>query len=365
MTKKRRNPFPGVTRTTDRHGNVRFRFRRGGVDCYLPGPYGSAEFRAAYEAGMAAKPIRSTARPGSLGWLIESYLASRKYADLAPASRASQRREFDWLRKIAGDLPFAQCRTRDVAALMDKKEGPQAANTVAKRLSVLFGYAQSLDLMHHNPARHVERRKIAGDGYHTATSDEVQRFRDRHPTGTKARLALELAINTGAARQDLGRLGWQNIAGGVISYTRQKTKVGAEVPILPELAEELRQVPRDRLLFLLTDEGHPFTTGGFGNKFRDWCDQAGLTGCTVHSFRKFAATRLAEAGATEFQIMAVLAHSSPKEAARYAKKAQRRTMAASAFALLPGADREQNLSNLRTGLDKLPVQHSERKDKNA
>ena len=47
---KRRNPFPGVSRVTDRHGEVRFRFRRKGFDTYLPGPYASAEFRAAYEA---------------------------------------------------------------------------------------------------------------------------------------------------------------------------------------------------------------------------------------------------------------------------------------------------------------------------
>lgn len=45
---RRRNPFPGVTRVTNRHGKVRWRFRRGGFTCYLPGPYASAEWRAAY-----------------------------------------------------------------------------------------------------------------------------------------------------------------------------------------------------------------------------------------------------------------------------------------------------------------------------
>jgi integrase len=362
---KRRNPFPGVTRTVDRHGTLRWRFRRGGVDCYLPGPYASAEFRAAYDAACKARPVRSAAKPGTLSWLIESYLASRKFSELAPASRASQRRQFDWLRQTAGHLPFAMCRTRDVAALMDRKDGPTAANTVAKRLSSLFAYAQSLDLMTHNPARHVERRKVTGDGYHTATEAEVAAYRARHPTGTRERLALELAINIGPARQDLCRLGWQNVAGATIRYARHKTKVEAELPILPELAAELRHVPRDRLLFLVTAEGRPFTVAGFGNAFRDWCDQAGLTRCTVHSFRKFAATRLAEAGASEFQIMAVLAHSTPKEAARYAKKASRKALGAGALALLPGAEREQDLSNPLVRLDKRAIQDTDRKPKNA
>ena len=50
---RRRSPFPGVSVATDRHGKRRFRLRRTirgrSIDCYLPGPYASAEFRVAYE----------------------------------------------------------------------------------------------------------------------------------------------------------------------------------------------------------------------------------------------------------------------------------------------------------------------------
>ena len=35
----------------------------------------------------------------------------------------------------------------------------------------------------------------------------------------------------------------------------------------------------------------------FGNKFREWCDEAGLRHCSAHGLRKAAATRLAEHGA--------------------------------------------------------------------
>ena len=47
--KRRRNPFPGVSTKPDRHGKLRHRLRRTikgrTVDVYLPGPYGSPEFR--------------------------------------------------------------------------------------------------------------------------------------------------------------------------------------------------------------------------------------------------------------------------------------------------------------------------------
>ena len=74
----RKNPFPGVTRIVDQHGKTRFRFRSKGFTGYLPGPYGSVAFRAAYDAAIegAKAPNRSTTPQGTLAWLIEQYLAS-------------------------------------------------------------------------------------------------------------------------------------------------------------------------------------------------------------------------------------------------------------------------------------------------
>ena len=46
-----------------------------------------------------------------------------------------------------------------------------------------------------NPARNVERIKYASTGYHS--QDEVEKFEQAHPIGTKARLALALLIYTG------------------------------------------------------------------------------------------------------------------------------------------------------------------------
>lgn len=358
---KRRNPFPGVNRITDRHGKVRWRFRRKGFSTYLPGPYASPAFRAAYEAALAEGPVKATAPRGTRSWLVESYLSSPKFAKLSPASRQGQRRQFDWLREVAGDLPFHRFEVRHVEALMAKKEGPHAANTVAKRLSSLFACAQRLGLMTHNPARHAERRKTGGDRYHTWTETEIEQFLARHPKGSKARLALLLILNTGAARQDVARLGWQNVTAGRIRYPRGKTKVEADLPILGALAAELRHVPRDRLIFLATDAGAAHTAAGFGNWFAARCAEAGLAHSSAHGLRKAGATRLAEAGASEHEIMAFLAHSSPREGATYTRKAQRSRLADAAFARLPGPKSEQNLSNLAERLDKATPQTTERK----
>ena len=197
-----------------------------------------------------------------------------------------------------------------------------------------------------NPARHAERLKTNPDGYHTWTEGEIQAFLECHGPGTKARLVL-LALNTGMSRQDLARVGWQHVSNGRIEYIRGKTGVLATLPILSELAEELNALPRDRLLFISQDrQDAPYTPESLGNWFRDQCKKANVPG-SLHGLRKTGATRLADAGAGDWEIASYLAHTDSMQAKTYTKKANRQRLADSGFAKLS----DQNVSNLPAGLD--------------
>lgn len=360
--KGRKNPFPGVTRVVDRHGKVRWRFRRKGrADLYLPGPYASAEFRAAFEAAIAGteKPApRTAATYGTIAWLIEQYLRSPKHLNLSDIRRKTIRRELDWLRKEAGQYPMARIATRHVEALMARKSGPTAANSVKKNVSMLFNFAIKHELadQKHNPARLADRRKQNPDGYHTWTEAEIGQFLAFHKPGSKPRLAALLMMNTGASRQDVIRLGWQNIEGERIRYRRHKTDIGGDYPVMPELAEELRQVPADRMLFITHSEGRPYKPESFGNWFKDQCKAAGLPHCSAHGLRKGQATRIADEGGSELEVMSFLAHKTPKEGATYTKKADRGRLTDAALSRVSGAKMEQTLSNQGDGLDKPTLQ---------
>jgi integrase len=80
----------------------------------------------------------------------------------------------------------------------------------------------------------------------------------------------------------------------------------------------------------MNERGKP---AGFGNWFRDRCDEAGLPQCAAHGLRKAAATILAERGATDCQLMAVFGWESAKEATKYTKAANRKRLAAAAMRL--------------------------------
>ncbi|MCW5729275.1 MAG: tyrosine-type recombinase/integrase [Alphaproteobacteria bacterium] len=92
-------------------------------------------------------------------------------------------------------------------------------------------------------------------------------------------------------------------------------------------------MPGENLTLLVTEYGRPYTAAGFGARFREWCDEAGLPARRgAHGLRKAAARRLAEAGASVHEIMAVTGHRTLGEIERYTRAADRRRLAEQAIA---------------------------------
>src|SRR5262249_49141687 len=150
------------------------------------------------------------------------------------------------------------------------------------------------------------------------------KYRERHAPGTKARLALELILQTGHARADAVRMGRQHVKNGKLSMRRQKTDVQFDIPLLPELVAELALHPKadskvELLPFLITEQGKPFTAAGFGNWFADRCGEAGVPG-RAHGLRKASAIRHALNGGTAFELMAWHGWKTIGEAQRYVEE---------------------------------------------
>ncbi len=187
-----------------------------------------------------------------------------------------------------------------------------------------------------NPAREVPYlRPNNPEGFHAWSIEEVQRFEARHPVGTKARLALALLLYTGVRRSDAVRLGRQMERGGSLCFRETKGQAqrvkDREIPILPELRSVLDATRSGHLNYITTAFGKPYTAPGFGNWFRRRCDEADLPHCTAHGLRKAGATIAADNGATEHQLMAMFGWDSPKQAALYTRKANRKRLAAEAM----------------------------------
>ena len=149
---------------------------------------------------------------------------------------------------------------------------------------------------------------------------------ERHPTGTKARLAVALFLYTGVRISDAVRLGPQLERDGALYFTEEKNRATKpkhrEIPILPLLRAELDASPPGHLAYLVTKWNRPHASPkAFANWFKRQCVAAGLPHCTAHGLRKAGATFAAEQGATEHQLMAIYGWNSPKQAARYTEAA--------------------------------------------
>jgi integrase len=128
------------------------------------------------------------------------------------------------------------------------------------------------------------------------------------------------------------RIGRQHIKAGVLTIRQQKTGATVEIPILNELRHILEATPNNHLTFLTTEAGKPFTAAGFGNWFRVVCREASLPkGCAAHGLRKAASRRLAEAGCTAHQIMAITGHKTLREVTRYTAAFDRKALAVTAI----------------------------------
>jgi integrase len=192
------------------------------------------------------------------------------------------------------------------------------------------------------------------DGFHTWTQEELDRFEAYWPLGTRERLAFDLLLYTGLRRGDAVRVGRQHERDGVITVRTEKHAKGkageqVSIPILPPLAASIAATRVGDMTYLVTETGGPWVKESFGNWFADACRKAGCPG-SAHGLRKSGATRAAERGASERQLMAIFGWSTAKMAAHYTRSADRKRLAHDAAQLLlPAQEQNEKRPHLEPG----------------
>lgn len=341
---------PNVTEFQDRHGKWRMRFRaKGRPTYYFKAKPGTDEFRVELEAcrsDAALTPMGSDRRAeiGTIAALITLYYGTPAFTGLAASSKKTYRSTLERFKEAHGSKRVASLERRHIKAIIGAMASkPAAANKLLDKLKLLMSLAVDEGWRKDDPTLGVRGFSQKTEGFHTWSEEEIEIYERRHPVGSTARLALALMLYTGQRRSDAVKMGMQHLDGSRIKVTQQKTGAQLSIPVHPDLEEILSVVPRDRFTFIVTERGRPFSAAGFGNKMRDWCDQAGLTHCSAHGLRKAAARRLAEAGCTNQQIKAITGHTTDSEVARYTAAANQQILADQAIAAIGGSKSERNV----------------------
>lgn len=326
----------------DRHGKIRYRFRRKGwASAYISADPGTAEFFSQYAAILerGEKPVESvktTAKvdPKSLDDLFARLKLSTRWKQQKAETQHVYGRilerfldRVDRKGRRYGQRPVVHVTAAWLDGILSAmSDTPAAANNLRKVMSRMMERAIKLGWRTDNPVTFTDAHKT-GPGFHTWTEQEIEQFRKAHDLGTMARLVLELTLNTAARRCNVATLTRDSIVEGRIVVDHAKGNETTSVIMLPSTKAALAALPAQPIKHLVTTSfGKPFTVAGLGNKMREWCDDAGLKHCTMHGLRKATSRRAAESGATDAEGQAITGHKKAETFAKYRAEANRMVM---------------------------------------
>jgi integrase len=350
---------PHLHREETRHGLVTWYVRRGhGPRIRIKAEYGSEAFWAEYRAALEGAPLPSkAAKAHTLAWAIDRYRNGSAWAGMSTATRKQRENIFRAVIKTAGTSLLREITEETIRAGRERRsETPHSANNFLKTMRGFFAWAVEDKLVTIDPTKGV--KMLAGpndaDGFHTWSQEELDRYEARWPLGTRERLAFDLLLYTGLRRGDAVRLGLQHVRDGVITIRTEKHRKGkageqVTIPILEPLAASIAATKTGDLTYLVTQAGRPWVKESFGTWFREACRKAHCPG-SAHGLRKAGATRAAERGASERQLMAIFGWSTGKMAQHYTRSADRTRLAHDAAQLLlPAQAGNEKRPHLRSG----------------
>jgi enterobacteria phage integrase len=320
----------------DLYGTWRYYFRRHGIRTALPGLPGSSEFMAAYGAALAKMPkVKSPSRravaPETFDALAIRYFGSAQFLSLSASSRTNYRRVIDGFLAEHGHRLVNQMTREHVDIIIGKMaDKPGSGIILLKRIRVLIHYAVAIGWIDRDPTAGAKSYK--SKEIHTWTEEEIATFEKCWGKGSRERLAFALSLYTGQRGSDVHRMLWSDYVGDTIRVAQKKTSTKVTIPVHEHLEELLTRETRNTGAIVATAYGQPFSAKGFGNMMSAAIRQAGLPPrCKAHGLRKAAARRLAEAGCSASEIMAITGHKTLAEAERYTRAAEQERLARAAI----------------------------------
>jgi integrase len=351
---RKRKLDPGVSVFVDRHGKERFRYRKGSFSVYLPHPSDKL-YPQAYKAAVERNPLAITPRssPGTVDGALPRFYESMAFKRGGVGWQKDRRRVLEAFRAEYGRFELRHFEPHLIDRILEKKleqrivnkrkvGGSAAAVRLREQLLQFFKWAKKQKLVAINPVEEAEAVPHTETGYYRWKEEDIAAFRERWPLGTKARLALELVLWTGARRSDAHMMAPPK--NGRIGDTAAKTGKEMDVKVAPALQKAIDAMPAVGITTLLvTEYGKPFSVAGFGNWFKDRCRDAGLPQCSLHGLRKALARRAADRNATQQQLKALGQWSNDSEVKLYVEGANRRALAEDALDAVIEWEREANI----------------------
>lgn len=343
--------YPHASWYTDRHGDVRWRFRRKGKTVSLPETPGHPAFEKAYQAAVEGrKPERApvlahprAALPGTFraAWRKvkdtpewKAHGAATHSKNIHLAEEFLEMRVVDDNPALWGDMRVSDLKRRHVKTILGKLSAtPHKAKHMLVAIRKMITVALDEEWIESDPTWKMSFRPEYV-GWRAWTDEEREKFEAKWKVGTTARTAYAIALWLGNRRSDVVRLRWSDFdfQRNIVRITQKKTGADLVLPITPMLREAIAPLSRETETVLSTAYGKPFSEKSLTGRMADWTHDAGLPrGCTMHGLRKTLGRMMAEGGASTRQIMGTLGHDDIEHAELYSRAAEQERLARDAM----------------------------------
>ncbi len=213
-----------------------------------------------------------------------------------------------------GNRPIAEIGRRDVRDLIDSIVDRGAvimARRVQTRLHRLFTWAVGRDIIAHNPVTGLPMPGSEIKRDRTLADDElVEVWNAAEILGYPFGSAVQLLVLTGARREEIGQLRWDEIEGDAIKLKGDRTKNGEPhlIPLSAAGRALLDSLPRlAGSDYVFTVNGHKHITAW--SRAKDKIDAAAkIPEWRLHDFRRVVATGLQRLDVSLQTIETVLGH---------------------------------------------------------
>lgn len=349
--------YPGLLCERLPSGNSRYRVRVEGnlrkriVLRTAPGDKDFFEHYLAARRGIEIKPdigSEDLLVRGSIAWLVRLHLddlALQVASGLAsPHTLKKRTLTLSKIRDEYGEYSIEVPSSKILQIRDSLAHTPAWADSTVEALRTMYRWGQERGHCDTNPAVGIPRIDRGKGGATPWSVADLKQYRDFHPLGTTAHLCLMLLVFTACRIGDATYLGRQNEfeRHGIRGLKWQPHKRGSapvEIPLVPQLYTATRSTSVQGPTYLLTDYGRPFSSpDALGQRFKKWCREAGIKNRSAHGIRKAAGHLLAEAGCSQYQIMAIHGHTQARTSEVYTRGVERWTLAADAMKALASLD---------------------------
>ena len=321
------------------NGKVFAYYRRHGRRVRIAALPGDDGFAAAYEvarlafegpkdglppSGVSTQKLPACV-PGTLGALVATFKGAPEFNKLSSTTRRDYAAVLDMIATRFGSVAVEKCHRAWVFRMRDEvQDKPRTANYRVAIIRRLMSFAVDRGMRLDNPALKVGALGTAQE-HRIWTQAEIDAMTG--PRAGEIALPVLLGLYTAQRRGDVLRLPWLAYDGATIRLRQSKTakNKGSRIMVLPvpaELKGALDTAPRTHATICVTASCKPWTDDHFAHRFAEVRAALGLADdLHFHGLRHTRLTHMAEAGATEAELMATGGHKTSAMVSRYTKQA--------------------------------------------